>query len=68
MDNYKKIGEVPPVSAREAGNTVWGLGFEKLDRAVFDPEKAYDESYSYYINKFANLRHLRIRVARRDCQ
>ena len=54
MDNYKKIGEVPPVSAREAGNTVWGLGFEKLDRAVFDPEKAYD--------KVAELgvRHIRI--------
>ncbi|WP_294505308.1 beta-galactosidase [uncultured Victivallis sp.] len=54
MDNYKRIGEVPPVSAREAGNTVWGLGFEKLDRAVFDPEKAYD--------KVAKLgvRHIRI--------
>ncbi len=54
MDNYKKIGEVPPVSAREAGDTVWGLGFEKLDRAVFDPEKAYD--------KVAELgvRHIRI--------
>ena len=54
MDNYKKIGEVPPVSAREAGDTVWGLGFEKLDRAVFDPEKAYD--------KVAKLgvRHIRI--------
>ena len=54
MDNYRKIGMVPPVSAREAGDTVWGLGFEKLDRAVFDPEKAYD--------KVAELgvRHIRI--------
>ncbi len=54
MDNYRKIGMVPPVSAREAGDTTWGLGFEKLDRAVFDPEKAYD--------KVAELgvRHIRI--------
>ena len=54
MDNYRKIGMVPPVSAREAGDTTSGLGFEKLDRAVFDPEKAYD--------KVAELgvRHIRI--------
>ncbi len=43
MDNYRKIGTVPAVSAREVGKSVWGLGFEKLDRAVFDPEKAYDK-------------------------
>ncbi len=43
MINYKKIGEIPAVSAQNAGHSCWGLGFEKLDRAVFDPEKAYDK-------------------------
>ncbi len=39
---FKKIGNVPPVHSREVKNSTWGLGFEKLDRDVFDPEKAYD--------------------------
>jgi len=38
----KKIGRVKPVSASEVEFSRLGIGFEKLDRAVFDPEKAYD--------------------------
>jgi hypothetical protein len=38
----KKVGKVKPVSATEVEFSRLGIGFEKLDRAVFDPEKAYD--------------------------
>ena len=43
MNGLTRIGAVAPVHAREVRNSVWGLGFEKLDRDVFDPEKAYDK-------------------------
>ena len=39
----KKIGSVKPVSSSEVEFSRLGIGFEKLDRAVFDPEKAYDK-------------------------
>ena len=39
----KKIGKVKSVSASEVEFSRLGIGFEKLDRAVFDPEKAYDK-------------------------
>jgi len=39
----KKIGQVQPKSAAEVMTSRIGIGFEKLDRAVFDPEKAYDK-------------------------
>ena len=41
MDRLTKIGEVRARSAREVDTSRLGIGFEKLDRAVFDPEKAY---------------------------
>ena len=39
----KKIGKVRAFSANEVDFSRVGIGFEKLDRAVFDPEKAYDK-------------------------
>ena len=39
----KKIGRVKAFSADEVEFSRVGIGFEKLDRAVFDPEKAYDK-------------------------
>jgi len=39
----KKIGSVQAVSSSEVEFSRVGIGFEKLDRAVFDPEKAYDK-------------------------
>ena len=39
----KKIGKVRAFSAGEVDHSRVGIGFEKLDRAVFDPEKAYDK-------------------------
>lgn len=39
----KKTGEVPAFSANQIRESFWGIGFEKLDRNVFDPEKAYDK-------------------------
>ena len=39
----KKIGNVRAFSADEVDFSRVGIGFEKLDRAVFDPEKAYDK-------------------------
>lgn len=43
MDRLKKVGSVEGVPSTRVGESVLGLGFEKLDRGVFDPEKAYDK-------------------------
>lgn len=42
MERLKKIGNVRAKNSTEVKISRFGLGFEKLDRAVFDPEKAYD--------------------------
>ena len=42
MDRMRKIGRVMPKSANEIENSRIGLGFEKLDRMSFDPERVYD--------------------------
>lgn len=39
----EKIGKVIPKSSCDIGFSRISLGFEKLDRDVFDPEKAYDK-------------------------
>lgn len=43
MERLTKIGTVKPVHATQVKESTLGLGFEKLDRAVFDPSKAYDK-------------------------
>ncbi len=43
MERLIKIGEVKPVHSSQVAKSTWGIGFEKLDRDVFDPEKAYDK-------------------------
>ena len=43
MDNLIEIGKVKPVHSKDVAFSRCGLGFEKLDRAVFEPEKAYDK-------------------------
>jgi len=43
MFRLNKIGKITPKSAAEVEYSRIGIGFEKLDRAVFDPEKAYDK-------------------------
>ena len=43
MDNLKAIAKVVPVHSSEVAHSRCGIGFEKLDRAVFDPSKAYDK-------------------------
>lgn len=43
MERLKRIGQIKVKSAAEVEKTRLGIGFEKLDRAVFDPEKAYDK-------------------------
>ena len=43
MQRLTKIGRVKPKSASEIKYSRCGIGFEKLDRNVFDPEKAYDK-------------------------
>ncbi|MBR5840015.1 MAG: beta-galactosidase [Victivallales bacterium] len=43
MDNLKAIAKVVPVHSSEVAYSRCGIGFEKLDRAVFDPSKAYDK-------------------------
>jgi len=43
MERLKKLGQVAPVHSSQVKSSPIGLGFEKLDRKVFDPEKAYDK-------------------------
>ena len=43
MERLTKIGNVKAFSSSEIKKSRIGIGFEKLDRAVFDPEKAYDK-------------------------
>ncbi|MBE6550480.1 MAG: hypothetical protein E7670_08670 [Ruminococcaceae bacterium] len=42
MERLNKIGKIKAKNSKEVINSKIGLGFEKLDRDVFDPEKAYD--------------------------
>ena len=41
MDRLIPVGKITPKSAKEIEYSKFGIGFEKLDRNVFDPEKAY---------------------------
>ena len=43
MERLKYIGKLPVFAAKDIPFTRLGIGFEKLDRDVFDPEKAYDK-------------------------
>ena len=43
MDRLQKLGTVKTVCSSQVGTSPLGLGFEKLDRGVFEPEKAYDK-------------------------
>lgn len=43
MDRLKKIGKVKTFSSKEIRSSRIGIGFEKLDRDAFEPEKAYDK-------------------------
>ena len=41
MIRLKKVGQIEPKKSIDINKSRIGLGFEKLDRDVFDPEKAY---------------------------
>ena len=43
MERLEKIGKVKARASSEIKHSRIGLGFEKLDRNVFDPNKAYDK-------------------------
>lgn len=43
MDRLINIGKIAPKHSSKIKNSKIGIGFEKLDRGVFDPEKAYDK-------------------------
>ena len=43
MEQLKEISRVTPKASVEIKKSKMGIGFEKLDRNVFDPEKAYDK-------------------------
>lgn len=43
MERLTKIGRLRFKNSSEIGTSRLGLGFEKLDRGVFDPSKAYDK-------------------------
>lgn len=40
--NFKLIGEVRPKHSKEIKRSRIGIGLEKLDRSLYDPEKCYD--------------------------
>ena len=42
MERLIKVGQIKPKRSDEVKHSRIGLGFEKLDRDVFDPEKSYD--------------------------
>ena len=42
MERLKKVGVIAPKKSKDVVSSKIGLGFEKLDRDVFDPEQAYD--------------------------
>lgn len=42
MHRLIKIGKIAPKASKDIKKSIIGLGFEKLDRDVFDPEKSYD--------------------------
>ena len=42
MERLIRVGKVAPKDPNAIAKSRIGLGFEKLDRDVFDPEKAYD--------------------------
>ena len=39
MYRLTKIGKIAPKASKDIKKSIIGLGFEKLDRDVFDPEK-----------------------------
>ena len=41
MERLTKIGQINPKKSIDIKHSRIGLGFEKLDRNVFDPNKAY---------------------------
>ena len=43
MERLIKTGKVKPKHSSEIKTSKFGIGFEKLDRDVFNPEKAYDK-------------------------
>ena len=43
MEGFERIGTIRTMASAEVGKSRIGLGFEKLDRGAFDPEKAYDK-------------------------
>ena len=43
MERLKKVGSVKAYNSSEVKFSRVGVGFEKLDRNAFDPEKAYDK-------------------------
>ena len=43
MNRLKKIGTVKKFASKDIATSRIGIGFEKLDRGVFDPNKAYDK-------------------------
>ena len=51
MERLKKIGALERLSSKEIEYSKIGIGFEKLDRDVFNPEKAYDKVAAIGVKK-----------------
>ena len=43
MEQLQRIGTIRIKASDEISSSPIGIGFEKLDRGVFSPEKAYDK-------------------------
>lgn len=44
MENMKQTGSVKSFHSSQVKSSTFSIGFEKLDRGLFDPEKAYDRA------------------------
>lgn len=51
MERLQKIGRIAFRSAAEVRSSRLGIGFEKLDRDLFDPERAYDKVAAIGVKK-----------------
>ena len=51
MERLQYAGKLPTYSAKDIPFSRLGIGFEKLDRDVFDPEKAYDKVAAIGVKK-----------------
>ena len=63
MIRLNKVSTIAPKASKDVKKSRIGLGFEKLDRDVFDPEKAYPFGVTRkYLAKLTRIVHICINI------